>query len=161
MNKPKRYVGTWVDQVTQWANDRNIIKGSTPAAQYEKLLEEATELYSAVRRGNRDEAMDAIGDCAVVLCILSAQHGCRVPISANHDEPRSFAMPVHFLRGISDIILGDPENIAEHIDMCVQILAAIAFTQKFNFEVCKEIAWEEIKDRRGRMVNQVFVKEEG
>ena len=94
----------WADRVTQWAIDRNIIGGTTPKDQFEKLKEEIDELYGAICENNLPETIDAIGDCAVVLTIVAAQYG-------------------------------------------------------LAFEQCQEAAWEEIKDRTGKLVNGVFVKE--
>lgn len=92
------------DKIRQWAHDRNLIDGATPQAQFEKLLEEVTELYSALRTDNIAETVDAIGDCIVVLTILAAQKGLDV-------------------------------------------------------EYCIGEAYEQIKDRKGRMVDGVFVKD--
>ena len=92
------------DKIRDWAKERKLIKGTTPEAQFEKLLEETTELYSGIRKGRSAEIVDAIGDCCVVLTILSEQYG-------------------------------------------------------LSIEQCIESAYEEIKDRKGKMVNGVFVKE--
>jgi NTP pyrophosphatase (non-canonical NTP hydrolase) len=94
----------FTNNVEQWAIDRNIIGGSEPRDQMLKLSEEFGELSRAIQKGNRADAQDAIGDCAVVLCILAAQLG-------------------------------------------------------MSFDDCLDAAWDEIKDRRGRLVDGVFVKE--
>jgi NTP pyrophosphatase (non-canonical NTP hydrolase) len=94
----------FTQRVEQWAIDRNIIGGSEPRDQMLKLSEEFGELSRAIQKGNRADAQDAIGDCAVVLCILAAQLG-------------------------------------------------------MSFDDCLDAAWDEIKDRRGRLVDGVFVKE--
>ena len=91
------------DDIRAWAAARNLIEGSTPAAQMLKLLEEAGELAAAIAKGRPAEAKDGVGDVAVVLTILSAQLGFKVE-----------------------------DAIAE--------------------------AYEEIKDRKGRMVEGVFIK---
>ena len=93
------------DKIIDWAHDRNLIEGSTPAAQYEKLLEEVGELGRALIEQNESNIIDAIGDCAVVLSIIAAQSG-------------------------------------------------------YGIEYCIVGAYEEIKDRKGRMVDGKFVKEE-
>ena len=85
-----------------WANDRNLIEGSTPSKQYVKLIEEAGELAGNISRG-RDVA-DDIGDMVVVLTILAAMHG-------------------------------------------------------LTLNECIAKAWDDIKDRKGRMVDGVFIKE--
>lgn len=92
------------DLIRQWAQDRNLIKGATPASQSEKLFEECGELVRALIEGHDENFMDAIGDITVVLTILCAQNG-------------------------------------------------------YNIENCIEGAYNEIKHRKGRMINGVFVKE--
>jgi NTP pyrophosphatase (non-canonical NTP hydrolase) len=94
----------WTARVNQWAHDRDLIAGSKPRDQMLKLVEEMGELANGIQKNNHAEVEDAIGDCAVVLCILAAQMGMR-------------------------------------------------------FDECQEAAWQEIKDRKGKMVGGVFVKE--
>lgn len=96
---------TVYDDIRRWAEDRNLIKGATPEAQFQKLLEEMTELYEALRTDGIEDTIDALGDCVVVLIILAAQKG-------------------------------------------------------LDLEYCLHQAYDEIKDRKGRMVNGMFVKEE-
>lgn len=92
------------DRIRRWAAARNLIQGSTPAQQMPKLVEEVTELDEAINDDNREEFIDAIGDCIVVLTIMAAQKG-------------------------------------------------------INVEDCLDAAWLQIKDRKGTMVDGVFVKE--
>ncbi len=92
------------DNIRQWASDRNLIEGSTPAKQYGKLLEEVGELGTSLINGSEAEIVDALGDCVVVLTIISSQIG-------------------------------------------------------YNLEACIEGAYQEIKDRKGKMINGVFVKD--
>ena len=61
--------------IRKWARDRNLIEGATTQAQMLKMTEEVGELAHAIARGKTDEARDAVGDCVVVLTILSAQMG--------------------------------------------------------------------------------------
>lgn len=66
-------LSTYNDLIKIWAEQRNLIAGSTPAKQMLKMTEEVGELAAAVARGNIQAAADAIGDCVVVLTILAAQ----------------------------------------------------------------------------------------
>ena len=95
---------SWKERVTEWAEDRNLIVGSTPVLQMTKLLEEVYELSEGLLRNDTAEICDAIGDIQVVLAVMCAQLG-------------------------QDI------------------------------DVCREMAYEQIKDRKGKMVDGVFVKE--
>ena len=94
-----------INNIKQWAFDRNLIVGATPQAQMLKMTEEVGELAHAIARGDEALASDAIGDCVVVLTILASQLG-------------------------------------------------------LNINTCVEGAYNEIKDRKGKMVNGVFIKEE-
>lgn len=50
-------------------------------------------------------------------------------------------------------------SVADDIgDMCV-VLINIAERNDITLEQCLETAWDDIKDRKGRMVNGTFVKE--
>lgn len=94
----------YADRIRGWAHDRNLIRGSDVKSQFVKLMEEAGELAQAIAKKNDGEAKDAIGDCVVVLTILSAQMG-------------------------------------------------------FEIEECIAAAWNEIKDRRGKLIDGVWIKE--
>ena len=90
--------------IRNWAHARNIVEGSTPQAQFVKLIEEVGELANGIAKSRQDEIIDGIGDAVVVLTILASQHGV-------------------------------------------------------NIETCIAAAYDEIKDRRGGMINGTFVKE--
>lgn len=94
----------YADLIRQWAEDRNLIKGSDPKSQFVKLIEEAGELANAIGKKNDIEFADAIGDMFVVLTILAAQNGMKI-------------------------------------------------------EDCIDGAWQEIKDRKGKMVDGIFLKD--
>lgn len=58
--------------VIRWSEARRIIPNSTAWAQHRKLEEEVEELRVALRDNNHEEAVDAVGDCAVVLINICA-----------------------------------------------------------------------------------------
>lgn len=92
-------------EVIRWAEARRIIPNSTPTAQLLKAVSEMGELADATTKGNREDAMDAVGD--VLVCI---------------------------------------------INYCA--------LQDFNLVDCLEIAYNQIKDRKGTLLpSGVFVKE--
>lgn len=100
-----------ISKVVQWAEDRNLIEGSSPERQIYKTMEEATELAVAIGRWsgwpsseNIEEIQDAIGDVTVTLIIIAEQVG-------------------------------------------------------ISFESCLAAAYEQIKHRKGRMQNGLFIKE--
>ena len=50
-------------------------------------------------------------------------------------------------------------DIADDIGDMMVVLINIAERNKLTLSHCLEVAWEDIKDRKGRMVDGVFVKE--
>ena len=63
-----------LNQIRQWASDRNLIMGGSKQAQMLKGMEEFGEIAAAVARDNTGDVKDGIGDMVVVLTILAAQH---------------------------------------------------------------------------------------
>mgnify|MGYP003679540703 CR=1 FL=1 len=90
------------NNIINWANDRNLIIGSTPKDQCLKLIQEVGELSDSLCKGN--SPVDDIGDCMVVLTIIAEQSGLTI-------------------------------------------------------EECLTHAYSDIKDRKGKMIDGVFVKE--
>lgn len=90
------------EQIGQWHHDRNLIDGSTDAAQFLKLIEETGELAGNLARGK--DIRDDVGDICVVLINIAARNG-------------------------------------------------------YTLEECMQVAYNDIKDRRGKMVDGVFIKE--
>jgi NTP pyrophosphatase (non-canonical NTP hydrolase) len=89
--------------VEEWADDRNLIEGATPHAQFHKLIQECAELSDNMCKGK--DCTDDIGDILIVLIIIARQ-----------------------------------------LDLDI-------------FE-CLTTAYNDIKDRKGTMINGVFVKDE-
>jgi NTP pyrophosphatase (non-canonical NTP hydrolase) len=88
-----------------WARQRGIYRNGDTKTQCLKLYEEAGELSKAILKEDRDEFIDAIGDCVVVLV-----------------------------------------NLAE--------------LGNVSIEHCIEMAYTQIANRKGKMINGTFVKEE-
>ena len=94
---------TLIDNVIQWADDKNILKEENAPQQTMKVMEELGETASAILKNKEEEIKDGLGDTFVTLIILSKQLGL---------EPAE----------------------------------------------CLEAAWNEIKDRKGKTENGVFIK---
>lgn len=54
----------------------------------------------------------------------------------------------------------DHRKIVDSIGDAVVVLTILAEQMNINIEDCIEMAYEEIKDRKGKMVNGVFIKEQ-
>lgn len=151
-----------IEKVEQWSKDRNL-HTADPNKQRLKLWEEFGELNAAIARDNRDLIQDSIGDMLVVLIIYCQQLSYT---SVN----RLFEFDIEnydFLRKLDTSALIDYtayeilhlRNFIQSTNDIVNRLSAIAERYDMELEECLQSAYDEIKDRRGRMVNGVFVKE--
>lgn len=152
-----------IKNIEQWAEDRNLIEGSTPKKQFIKLLEEFGELCSGVAKNKPDVIKDSIGDCFVVTIILKCQFKTNLfirPSSLNKNLDVSLILA----RVARDAALIPRDNLSEQVKLeiingIVRHLMNISILLDVDFENCVQAAWDEIKDRKGRMVDGVFVKE--
>ena len=58
------------------------------------------------------------------------------------------------------IAADDRSEFIDAIGDCIVVLTIMAAQRGTNVEDCIEAAWQEIKDRKGQMVDGVFVKEQ-
>lgn len=152
-----------IKNIEQWAEDRNLIEGSTPQKQFIKLMEEFGELCSGVAKNKPDVIKDSIGDCFVVTVILKCQFKTNLFIRPssfykNLDVSLILARIARYAVLIPGNDLSEQEKL-EIICGIVRNLINISILLDVDFESCVQAAWDEIKDRKGRMIDGVFVKE--
>lgn len=126
--------------VEEWARVRGIYEQSTEAHQQAKALEEIGEYLTAE---TDKERMDAIGDIAV--CIVNAAR-----LSGQHVF-------------LCDHGSGCIERVASNIiqsnyKYALTYLCGTAMHKYYIFGDCLSQAWNEIKDRKGMMINGLYVK---
>ena len=146
MNEKDYYIN-----IRQWARDRNLIEGSTPAAQFTKLVEEMGELS--------DDPLGGIGDSLVVMCIICAMKNIKLEdlMAVEFDDKSTF--PLKALGYLA-------ADIARNRDI-TQSMMNLKYTMHnycwfYRVKVVDALAqaWNEIKDRKGKMINGTFVKSE-
>lgn len=169
-----------IQNIEQWAVERNLIEGSTPQKQMLKLMEEFGELCGGIAKNKPDVVKDSIGDCFVVLVILRQQLG--ITGSEHHfaELTDKFKMPARFTIELACLDFGVhygelarnigmidsfgiglyPENIVFNLIRCYGSLLAITYAQNLKIEDCVQLAYHQIKDRKGRMVDGIWVKQE-
>lgn len=162
-----------IEKIVQWAKDRNLILGSTPQKQFIKLMEEFGELCAGIARNDREKIKDSIGDCFVVMVILARQfnrNDLLDDMGYIYEHP-NFNGDGKLERSLIDTAAAflsffyESENLelfkAEiPFGFCILGLKEAADYFDLNFDECVKAAWDEIKDRKGRMIDGVFVKEE-
>ena len=186
-----------IKNIEQWAEDRNLIEGSTPQKQFIKLMEEFGELCSGVAKNKPDVIKDSIGDCFVVMVILAKQNHIDSVLEKISDLDSSFekisdldssfekisdlnSFQHVFELGVEEIIVETvvslgmlgmlaSELMGQNLEMPTKVDAIFGWpylslkliSRKYNLMLtdCVQAAWDEIKDRKGRMIDGVFVKE--
>ena len=150
-----------IKKVEQWSVKRGL-NTADPSKQRLKLWEEFGELNASLARDDREGAIDAIGDMLVVMIIYKQQLG-----NDNNDVFYPRKDNIDLLGRLEDIDLidcigrgiHDSGSCIEGLGMVVENLTVLAYRLSTNLEECLAAAYDVIKDRRGKMVNGVFVKE--
>lgn len=157
-----------IDKVKQWFIDRDLENGGRLDKQSLKLSEEFGELCAGYLKKNEQLTKDSIGDCAVVIVGLALL--VKADVQGIFDDSI-----VIFEEDVSDHFKDLNKNIScfqrcyswEDKSMCgmylsfsVDSLKSISKSLGYSFEECFELAYQEIKDRKGRWIDGTFAKEE-
>lgn len=146
-----------IKNIKQWSIDCNLHKADS-RKQLMILLEEFGKLNASILRDDADGVKDAIGDMMAILIILCQQK----------KEPY---FPYVFIESSNEIniyknivgISGEISKLTEStyvpVTVITEYLNYIATAYHTTAKECLQSAYDEIKDRRGKMVNGVFVKE--
>jgi NTP pyrophosphatase (non-canonical NTP hydrolase) len=153
--------------IRQWAEDRNLIEGSNPSNQFLKTLSEFGELADGVNKNRIAEIKDGIGDVKVTIVIIAKQLGFDLEKQPLYPLTMPDVVTKHTLMLLAasalgsfaeSLVIGDPD-IYKLTDIDRNLLDVIAVECGLTPEECIDHAWDEIKDRKGRMVDGVFIKE--
>ena len=154
-----------IKKIEQWAEDRNIINGTKPIDQAMKLFSEFGELADNVGKGR--DCRDDVGDCAVVLTIIMAQCGLsfydhsEFMIMSDKDIKYNVAqLGSEISEFVSEIASNDyiPEDSDAFIS-AIGWLNTISSCADATLQECVQIAYDDIKDRKGIVHNGLFIKE--
>ena len=170
------------DLTLQWAEDRNLLDHKNRQKQALKMVSEVGETCDAVAKDNKDETKDGIGDVLVTIIILCGQMGID-PVECLNDFPGyngSFeevfsahsekelwystsmcALDLSFCTGnVCRAILNiETAYIKEAIKLQILTLFDLCNSLQYNPVECLELAYNQIKDRKGKTVGGTFIKE--
>lgn len=152
----------------KWFIDRDLENGGRLDKQSLKLSEEFGELCAGYLKQNEKLTKDSIGDCAVVIVGLALliKEDVHSIFEESDNIRRKDAMECFKLlnANISEFQLS--QNFASK-EMCqhnlvraVAYLKSISKALSYDFVECFELAYNEIKDRKGKWIDGSFVKEE-
>lgn len=152
-------LNSWRKKIEKWADDRNIFHptdGSSLLNQLLKFYEEFGELSRGLLKNNNELIEDSIGDSFVTL-ILARRFITRDDYSIQVMNWRIDELRNSSLKEMAEVI---PSFVAKR-DYNSAITILLMMSEKHTGKEFKaiETAYNEIKDRKGKMLNGVFVKE--
>lgn len=152
-----------ITNVQRWSIDRGLDKADSKK-QMLKLYEEFGELASGLAKGNKEVVKDSIGDVVVVLIILAQQQGVKLisdfELSHENISKENVVLEAsEYIGAVSNFVKRNLK-CEGHIVYLITYLQRIAKDEGLKFEDCLSLAWNEIKDRKGKLIDGVWVKEE-
>ena len=140
--------------IIQWAKDKNLLFPENAPKQRLKLIEECGELASAILKNDIKLQKDAIGDIFVVLVILAEQIGYQLIISefSHSENNKNYQKLFEIIDCSFDYEFA---NISNSIDW----LYDLSIDLNLDLTECANLAWNEIKNRKGETINGTFIKE--
>ena len=152
-----------INNFIQWGLDRDLYNNSTREKQILKYLEEKGELAKAVGKNDKKLVMDAIGD--MIVCLSHVAYYERV---FDDQSMEVFKYNIHSHTDYKNTVVDCVIKIDDATEILAKGLATTEITDPLkciakNFDTtlfeCMEHAWSEIKDRKGKFINGLFVKE--
>lgn len=159
-----------VPLIQEWAKERKIYEELTPFDELLKTHEEVGELIKACYDNGKPAIKDAIGDVLVTLinyCYMVEDDSEHVINEGLTMEPDKIAakvrLAIHVGMVLSEILRFEYKRKRPplYCSPClVRGINSIALLKNTTLEECLNIAYNEIKNRTGRMINGKFVKNE-
>lgn len=158
-------------KIEQWAVDRELDKKGTVEGQSIKTAEELAELIKGISKGDIELIKDSIGDIYVTLVIGNMLY-------KNIDMNKICTDNENFLSRLDEsqiaydkvkqiMLLADKikeilysKYVIENLINTQSLILRIAKMYNLDFKDCVESAYKEIANRKGKMINGTFVKEE-
>ena len=163
-----------VPLIQEWAKERGIFKKSTPFDQLLKTHEEVGELIKACYDNDKPAIQDAIGD--TMVCLINYCHFIELDVIKKIKQAVELSLPeldiitrvIEVYRSLDRLISinmrNEGENLSEPSEIRVFSIAhslnEIALLENTTLEECLNIAYNKIKNRKGKMINGKFVKDE-
>jgi len=143
---------TFNANVIKWGTDRGILpNGSSVGAQLGKTLEEIGELWQSIDALDGDGILDAFGDIDVTLVLA-----CALCLDDTRDGTSSAPT---FGTLMMSICHGRELLDAYYLRTARKCLELLSSRHGVEMNKARAYAWDQIKDRKGRMVDGVFIKE--
>ena len=156
-----------IDKVKQWFIDRDLKYGGRLDKQSLKLIEEFGKLCADYLKKNEKLTKDSIGDCAVVIVGLALLIKEDVHKIFEGLNPVEEVDVMNCFKGLNlniCAILSYSDRryngiFRYDLVFAVKYLKSISNILGYDFDECFELAYQKIKDRKGRWIYGSFVEE--
>lgn len=135
--------------IIEWAKERGLINKDYALKQTIKLIEEIGETAGAILKGDVEKQKDGIGDIYIVITILSAQLGLNATVPTED---------VVFWKTPEQEILNMITNANNNMSM-MHCLERLCKSLGLDLKECVNLAYNEIKNRKGELKDGTFIKE--
>lgn len=161
-----------INKIEQWGKDRELDKKGTVQGQQIKTAEEISELIKGISKNNLSLIKDSIGDVFVTLVIgnmlnykldlIEIYEKSNKEVQKNTEKILNLKDPkkeiiICMAIGICDLLSND--YCGKFFKNTICNLIGICKVYDFDFIDCVEVAYKEISNRKGKMINGMFVKE--
>lgn len=162
-----------IKNIEAWGIERGLDKKGTLQGQQVKTAEEISELIKGISKNNLNLIKDSIGDVFVTL-VIGNMLNHKLDLAETYKEANELVedngenltkekdykkdMIVCMASGIVDLL--DDDYCGDILENILCNLIGICKVYDMTFVDCVESAYNEIADRKGRMINGTFVKEE-
>ena len=168
-----RTIQELVSLIQKWAKERKIYEELTPFDELLKTHEEVGELIKACYDDDPIAIQDAIGDVMVTLinlCHFVEENPAmlinKYPFKRNESEKSLHTALIinkfilELMWSVSKYECSAKAEVFFKIPLIAQKLHIIANIHNTTLEECLNIAYNEIKNRKGKIINGKFVKDE-
>lgn len=159
-------------KIEKWSTDRNL-STADPIKQFDKLIEEHGELVKGINKQDEQVIKDSIGDMFVVITIIMQQINgdMKLAIKIRHFGKYQ-SSTVRYIKELNEVgqklYKFTNENskdgdlfakVQTHLSNVIGLLDTTSKEYNTDLITCVQLAYDEIKDRKGKMINGKFVKE--
>ena len=161
--------------IQEWAKEREIYKQLTPFDELLKTHEEVGELIKACYDNDKPAIQDAIGD--TMICLINYCYKERIDVLEQINDVLNFESKRADSKVMLALNIQDSLNRLMHanfrligiggetpflyfyeITSIIGYLDDIAFLENTTIEECLNLAYNEIKNRKGKIINRKFIK---
>ena len=142
-----------VGEIKNWAEERGLVNPDFKNKQLIKLLEEVGETAGAILKRNESKTVDGVVDIFVVISILCFQSKSENAFKKLYTHTASPKSNENDLFEILYLC-----NRGRFADALI-LLSDFSVSLGYDLSYCVNIAYHDIKDRKGKLVGGSFIKE--